>query len=104
MIEESIARSADGMSKVNLVAEATRAATADAAEAKALVEQVHLCSREQASGVEQIGKTITLLEQLTQKTAATSEESASAAAELNAQSAALKDVAHQLAVMVDGER
>jgi hypothetical protein len=33
-----------------------------------------------------------------------SDEGASAAAELNAQSATLKDVAHQLAVMVDGER
>jgi methyl-accepting chemotaxis protein/methyl-accepting chemotaxis protein-1 (serine sensor receptor) len=104
LIEESIARSADGVSKVNLVAAATRAATADAGHVKSLVEQVHVCSQDQAKGVEQIGKSITVLEQLTQRTAATSEEGASAAAELNAQSAALKDVAHQLAVIMDGEK
>jgi methyl-accepting chemotaxis protein/methyl-accepting chemotaxis protein-1 (serine sensor receptor) len=104
LIEESIAKSAEGMSRVTLVAAATHAATADAGEVKSLVEQVRLCSREQAKGVEQIGKSITVLEQLTQRTAAMSEEGASAATELNAQSASLKDAAYQLAVIVDGER
>jgi hypothetical protein len=57
-----------------------------------------------ASTHREFGKSITALEQLTQRTAATSEEGASAAAELNAQSAALEDVAHQLAVIMDGEK
>ena len=41
LIEESIARSADGMSKANLVAESTRAVSADAAEVNQLVDEVH---------------------------------------------------------------
>jgi len=104
LIAESIAKSDDGVSKVNLVAAATHAATKDAEQVKHLVEQVHLCCREQARGVEQIARSVEVLEQLTRKTAAMSEEGASAATELNAQSATLKDVAHQLAVLVDGER
>jgi methyl-accepting chemotaxis protein len=87
LIEESIARSADGMSKANLVAEATRAISVDATEVNQLVDEVHRCSAEQAKGLEQIGRNITALEQVTQRTAAVSEENASAATELNAQSA-----------------
>jgi methyl-accepting chemotaxis protein/methyl-accepting chemotaxis protein-1 (serine sensor receptor) len=102
LIEESIARSADGVSKVNIVASATHKATEDAEQVKVLVEQVHVCSQEQAKGLEQIGRSIAVLEQLTQKTATMSEEGASAATELNAQSATLKDVAHELTVLVDG--
>ena len=102
LIAESLAKSADGMSKVDLVAAATRAATTDAGQVKRLVEHVHSCSQEQAKGIEQIGKSITILEGLTQRTASMSEEGAAAATQLSAQSVTLKDVAHQLTVMVDG--
>jgi len=103
LIEESIARSADGMSKAKLVAEATRAVSADAGEVKQLVEQVHGCSEEQAKGLEQIGRSITALDHGTQRTAAISEEHASAATELHAQSGALAAIAHRLSVLVDGQ-
>jgi methyl-accepting chemotaxis protein/methyl-accepting chemotaxis protein-1 (serine sensor receptor) len=103
LIEESIARSADGMSKARLVAEATGAVSADAGEVRQLVEQVHICSEEQAKGLEQIGRSISALEQLTHRSAAVSQENASAAAELQAQSSALGDIAHRLSVTVDGE-
>jgi len=102
LIEESIARSADGMSKANLVAEATRAVSIDAGEVQRLVEQVHGCSQEQALELERIGRSITALEQGTQRTAAASEENASAATELHAQSGALAEIAHRLSVLVDG--
>jgi methyl-accepting chemotaxis protein len=91
------------MSKANLVAESTRAVSVDAAEVNRLVDEVHRCSAEQAKGLEQIGRSITALEQVTQRTAALSEEGASAAAELSAQSGAMADVAHRLAVLVDAE-
>ena len=103
LIEESIARSADGMSKANLVAESTRAVSVDATQVNQLVDEVHRCSAEQATGLEQIGRSITALEQVTQRTAALSEEGASEATELNAQSGTLADIAHRLAAIVDGE-
>jgi len=102
LIEESISKSDGGKSKVDRVAEAIRAVSSDTAQVKTLVDQVSGGSEEQARGLEQIGKAITLLEQSGQTTAATAEEGAAAAQELTAQSAMLKDVGRQLRTLVDG--
>ena len=90
LIEESIAKSNDGKSKVDQVAAAIREITEESTTIKTLVDEVNLGSQEQARGMEQIGKAITQMEQVTQKTAANAEESASAAEELNAQSESLE--------------
>ena len=102
LIEESIAKSNDGKVKVDQVATAIRAITEEAGKVKTLVDEVNLGSQEQARGIEQIGKAITQMEQVTQKTAANAEESAAAAEELNAQSETLKDVVERLTAMVGG--
>jgi methyl-accepting chemotaxis protein/methyl-accepting chemotaxis protein-1 (serine sensor receptor) len=102
LIEESIAKSNDGKVKVDHVAEAIRTITEESARVKTLVDEVNLGSQEQARGIEQIGKAIIQMEQVTQKTAANAEESASAAEELNAQSGTLKDIAERLMAMVGG--
>jgi methyl-accepting chemotaxis protein/methyl-accepting chemotaxis protein-1 (serine sensor receptor) len=104
LIEESIARSDDGKAKVDQVALAIRAITVESGKVKTLVDEVNLGSKEQARGIEQIGRAITQMEQVTQRTAANAEESASAAEELNAQSRALKAVVSRLSAMVGGER
>jgi methyl-accepting chemotaxis protein/methyl-accepting chemotaxis protein-1 (serine sensor receptor) len=65
-----------------------------------LVDEVNLGSQEQARGIEQIAKAIGQMEQVTQKTAANAEESASAAEELNAQSEAMRDIVERLTAMV----
>ncbi len=103
LIEESIAKSNDGKVKVDQVATAIRAITEEANKVKTLVDEVNLGSQEQARGIEQIGKAITQMEQVTQKTAANAEESASAAEELNAQSETMKDIVERLTAMVGGE-
>jgi methyl-accepting chemotaxis protein len=102
LIEESITKSNDGKLKVDQVATAIRAITEEADKMKTLVDEVNLGSQEQARGIEQIGKAITQMEQVTQKTAANAEESASAAEELNAQSETLKDIVERLTAMVGG--
>jgi methyl-accepting chemotaxis protein len=102
LIEESIAKSNDGKTKVDQVATAIRAITEESAKVKTLVDEVNLGSEEQARGIEQIGKAIIQMEQVTQQTAANAEESASAAEQLNAQSETLKDIVDQLATMVGG--
>ncbi|MCC6391421.1 MAG: methyl-accepting chemotaxis protein, partial [Bryobacterales bacterium] len=102
LIEESIAKSNDGKVKVDQVASMIRAITEESAKVKTLVDEVNLGSQEQTRGIEQIGKAIIQMEQVTQKTAANAEESASAAEELNAQSETLKDVVERLAAMVGG--
>ncbi len=102
LIEESIAKSDDGKVKVDQVATAIRAITEEAGKVKTLVDEVNLGSQEQARGIEQIGKAISQMEQVTQKTAANAEESASAAEELNAQSMTLKNIVERLTAMVGG--
>jgi methyl-accepting chemotaxis protein len=102
LIEESITKSNDGKTKVDQVAVAIRAITEESSKVKTLVDEVNLGSQEQARGIEQIGKAITQMEQVTQKTAANAEESAAAAEELNAQSETLKDVVERLTAMVGG--
>ncbi len=102
LIEESITKSNDGKVKVDEVASAIRVITEESSKIKTLVDEVNLGSQEQARGIEQIGKAITQMEQVTQKTAANAEESAAAAEELNAQSETLKGVVERLNAMVGG--
>jgi methyl-accepting chemotaxis protein/methyl-accepting chemotaxis protein-1 (serine sensor receptor) len=102
LIEESIQKSDGGRVKVDQVAVAIRAITAESARIKELVDEINLGSVEQSSGIEQIGRAITQMEQVTQSTAANAEESAAAAEELNAQAEHMKDVVGALRAMVDG--
>lgn len=65
---------------------------------------LNLGSQEQARGIGQIAKGIALMEQVTQRNAASAEESASAAEELTAQSETLKSVVERLVLMIKGDR
>jgi methyl-accepting chemotaxis protein/methyl-accepting chemotaxis protein-1 (serine sensor receptor) len=102
LIEESIAKSNDGKVKVDQVAGAIHAITEESVKVKTLVDEVNLGSQEQARGTEQIGKALAQMEQVTQKNAASAEESASAAEELNTQSEILKNIVERLTAMVGG--
>ena len=57
-------------------------------------------SREQSSGIDQIGKALSQMEQVTQTTAANAEESAAAAEQLNAQSESMRELTERLNMMV----
>ncbi|HKW97096.1 MAG TPA: methyl-accepting chemotaxis protein [Bryobacteraceae bacterium] len=102
LIEESIAKSNDGKSKLDQVAKAIHDITANVTQINTLVDEVKLGSEEQARGIEQIAKAIAQMEQVTQKTAANAEESASASEELNAQAASMDTIVGQLRGMVGG--
>ncbi len=99
LIEDSIAKSKDGKSKVDLVAGAIRAIIADTDKIKILVDEVNIGGQEQARGIEQIGKAVVQMEQVTQRTAANAEEGAAAAEELNAQSETLRSVVKGLSAL-----
>jgi methyl-accepting chemotaxis protein/methyl-accepting chemotaxis protein-1 (serine sensor receptor) len=102
LIEDSIQKSDGGRVKVDQVSVAIRAITADSSKIKVLVDEISLGSVEQSSGIDQISRAITQMEQVTQSSAANAEESAAAAEELNAQAEAMKDVVETLRAMVDG--
>ena len=102
LIEDSIGRAQEGSAKVDEVAAAIRAITEDAGQVGTLVTEIHASGREQTRGMEQIGKAIAQMEQVTQSNAATAEESASAAEELSSQAGSLKTIVSQLTAMVSG--
>jgi methyl-accepting chemotaxis protein/methyl-accepting chemotaxis protein-1 (serine sensor receptor) len=102
LIEESITKSDGGRIKVDHVTVAIRAITSESSKIKVLVDEINLGSVEQSSGIDQISRAITQMEQVTQSSAANAEQSAAAAEELSAQAEAMKDVVEALRGMVDG--
>jgi len=102
LIEDSIERSNGGKAKVDQVAIAVRAITAESGKIKVLVDEINLGSVEQSRGIDQIGKAITQMEQVTQSSAASAEEGAAAAEQLNAQAETMKDIVGRMKAMVDG--
>jgi methyl-accepting chemotaxis protein/methyl-accepting chemotaxis protein-1 (serine sensor receptor) len=103
LIEESIAKSNDGKSKVDQVAAAVRTISGDAAKVKSLVDEMSASSSQQGQGMEQIARAITQMEQVTQQTAANAQQGAAAATELTAQSGALKDIMARLTDLVGAD-
>ena len=100
LIEDSIAKSKQGNARVAEVAGAMRAVTEEAAQVKALVEQVDLGGQEEKIGIEQVTKGMGDIEQMTQTSAADAGENASVAQELAAQCQILEGIMDDLAKMV----
>jgi methyl-accepting chemotaxis protein len=102
LIEESIAKAAEGDKTVNQVSTAISGITTSVVKVKGLVEEVSAASRQQTQGIDQVSQAITQMEKVTQTTAATAEESAAASEELNAQADASMNVVARLQALVDG--
>jgi uncharacterized phage infection (PIP) family protein YhgE len=102
LIEESIARSNAGKSKLGQVAAAVRSVTDSARKVTLEVDEVKAGSEEQSTGIEQVSRAIAQTEQVTQSAAASAEQTASASAELNAQSESLRAIVSRLDQMVAG--
>jgi methyl-accepting chemotaxis protein len=100
LIEDSIARTGAGMTKVKEVATAIRSITAESAQMKVLVDEINLGSQEQSRGVDQIAKSLQQMEQITQGNAASAEQTAAAAEELTAQSHSVKEIVGHLTSLV----
>ncbi len=100
MIEDSVAKSHEGGRKLDEVAKSIGAITEGADKAKCLADAVQAGSQEQARSLEQISRAISQMEQVTQQTASSAEESASAGLELSAQSETLRTIIGHLAELV----
>ncbi|MEO7143733.1 MAG: methyl-accepting chemotaxis protein [Bryobacteraceae bacterium] len=102
LIEESIATSGEGTKRLEEVSQAFRSITGSAGRVKMLVDEVNLGSQEQARGMEQIARAISQMDEVTQRTAANAEESASASEQMAAQAQALNDIVCELESLVGG--
>ena len=103
LIEESIATSSDGNVRLEQMAGAVRSMTQNAIRVKSLVDEVNLGSQEQARGMEQISRAVLQMEQVTQKTAAGAQQSASAGTELDGHATNLRDLVHDMREMVGAD-
>jgi len=102
LIEESIVRSNEGKVRLDEVAVCVGRVVENASAIKVLANEVHVGSKEQARGIEQIARAIGQMQQVTQSTAASAEEGASAGEEMSAQAASLQDAVHRLRDLVGG--
>jgi methyl-accepting chemotaxis protein len=100
LIEDSIAKSHDGSSKLGQVTEVIRSITDSTGAIKTLVDEVLAGSEEQDKGIGQIAKALSQIEKVTQGAAAHAEETASASEEMSAQAATLRNVVGALEGMV----
>ena len=96
LIEESTTRAADGKATVCEVTAEVLAISEESAKIRTLVEQVSRASKDQLKGVEQVARTIAQMQQVTQSTAAGSEQSAAASEELSTQAEHLSSAVEQL--------
>ena len=103
LIEESIETSRDGNSRLDRMAGAVRAMTDNAVRVKALVDEVSLGSQEQARGMDQIAHSVVQMEQVTQKTAASAQEGASAGTELTQYAGTLRTLVEEMREMVGAD-
>ena len=102
LIDESIAKSQEGSTKVEQVAAAISGIVEGVGRVKNLAEEVCVASRQQAQGIEQVSQAIAQMEGVTQTTAATAEESAAASQELNSEAQTAMTVVAELDAMVGG--
>ena len=102
LIEDSIARSNGGKAQVDQVAMAFNVVAAESTKMKVLVDEINVSSVEQARGVDQMTRSITQIEQVTQSSAANAEEGAAAAEELTTQAKNMQEVVLKLEAMVGG--
>ena len=101
-IEDSIAKSANGVAISGKVTESLTQIVTKARQVDALVAEIATASREQSQGLDQVNTAVTQMDKVTQTNAATAEESASASEELNAQAATLRELVAELQKLVTG--
>jgi methyl-accepting chemotaxis protein len=104
LIEDSISTSRDGNARLDQMAGNVRAMTENSTKVKSLVDEVNMGSQEQARGMEQIARAVMQMEQVTQRTAASAEESASAGTDLNSHADALRALVHEMRDMVGADQ
>jgi methyl-accepting chemotaxis protein len=100
LIEESISKSNDGNGKLGEVANAIRAITQNSERVTVLVEEVSQGREEQVRSIEQISTAVAQIGQVTQVTASSAEQSASAGLELSRQADLLNDVVSEFRALV----
>lgn len=100
LIEESITKSKEGLSSLELVTMSIGAITQNSTQVKHLVEEVKSGSAEQSRGIRLIAKQMTEMERVTQGAAARAEEGAATGEQMQAYADSLNGIVQSLHAMV----
>lgn len=104
LIERSATSAHDGVAKLDRMSSVIGQITTSVTSLSALVEEVSEATRHQANGLEQVRQSVVQMEQVTQTTAATAEESAAASEELNSLAATATQMVSELEQLIGGFR
>ena len=104
LIEGTIKRVKDGSVLVTRTNEAFEKVAESAAKVDELVTEISTASNEQAQGIEQVNKTVAVMDNVTQQVAANAEQSASASEEMNAQAEQLLEIVDNLKSLVKKDK
>ena len=102
-IEGAITKAGQGVEITGKVAAALNEIVTKVRQVDELVTEVAGASREQTEGITQINVAVSQMDKVTQSNAATAEESAAAAEELNAQAQVMKESVAELLQLVGGQ-
>jgi methyl-accepting chemotaxis protein len=103
-IEDSVAKSANGVEICAKVAASLAEIVAKARQVDTLVAEIATASKEQTQGIEQVNTAVSQMDKVTQSNAANAEESASSAEELSAQAVVMQESVADLLAIVDGAK
>ena len=101
-IEDSIQKSAQGVTISAKVAASLQEIVGKARECDTIIAEIARATGEQSQGISQVLTSVTQMDQVTQTTAASAEESAAGAEELNAQAVSVDGITSQLQQLVTG--
>jgi len=102
LIEQSVTKAKDGSERASEAGTVLKDIVTNSKKVEDLVSEISAASKEQSDGLDQVTKAISQMDEVTQSISATSEESASAAEELSAQSDGLKNMVVTLIEIVGG--
>jgi len=100
IIEESIAQTKKGSEISEMTSQAFKDILERINKTSNLIGEISISAKEQSEGMNQIATAMGEIDNVTQQNAATSEEAAAAAEELNAQAVSMKEVVNIIAEMV----
>jgi methyl-accepting chemotaxis protein/methyl-accepting chemotaxis protein-1 (serine sensor receptor) len=100
LIEDSIAKSGEGSTKLALVTASIHAITQSAGTVKDLVDEVKSGSEEQSRGIQLIASKMTEMERVTQGSAARAEQGAATGQQMQAQADSLRNIVQELHAML----
>ena len=102
LIDDCVSKAVNGVSIASKGREALQEIVTNVKKVTDLTKEIANASVEQSSGIDQVGKAIQQMDQVTQSTAANAEEAASASEELSAQAQTTKEQVAILSAQVGG--